>query len=100
MKTEKYILDEAANSLLKYSNIQAVVKDSRLGNNTFLLIANEEFVIEIKSEYNNESMFSIILKRPKFNDDSETKDAVGDELGVKLCDSIGLVQCEKRNRVW
>lgn len=50
MKTEKYILAEAANSLLKYTNIQAVVKGSRLGNNTFLLIANEEFVIEIKSE--------------------------------------------------
>lgn len=50
MKTEKYILDEAANSLLKYTNIQAVVKDGGLGNNTFLMIANEEFVIGIKSE--------------------------------------------------
>ena len=34
-------------------------------------------------EYNTEGMFSIILKRPKYNDDSETKDTVGDELSDK-----------------
>ena len=50
MKTEKYILDEAILCLFKYTNIQAVVKNGRLRNDAFLMIANEEFVIEIKSE--------------------------------------------------
>ncbi|NEW85205.1 MAG: hypothetical protein GZ094_22965 [Mariniphaga sp.] len=50
MKKEKYILDEAVLSLFKYTNIQAVVKDGRLRYDAFLMIANEEFVVEIKSE--------------------------------------------------
>lgn len=50
MKNEKYILDEAVISLFKYTNIQAVVKDGRLRYDAFLMIANEEFVVEIKSE--------------------------------------------------
>ena len=49
MKKEKYILDEAVISLFKYTNIQAVVKDGRLRYDAFLRIANEEFVVEIKS---------------------------------------------------
>jgi len=50
MKKEKYILDEAIISLFKYTNIQAVLKDGRLRYDAFLMIANEEFVIEVKSE--------------------------------------------------
>ena len=50
MKKEKYILDEAIDSLFRYANIQAVVKDGRLRYDAFLLIANEEFVVDIKSE--------------------------------------------------
>ena len=50
MKTGKYILEEAVSSLFKYTNIQADTKDGRLRYDAFLRIANEEFVVEIKSE--------------------------------------------------
>ena len=50
MKKEKYILDEAIDSLFRYTKIQSVVKDGRLRYDAFLVIANEEFVVEIKSE--------------------------------------------------
>ncbi len=50
MKKEKYILEEAVISLFKYTNIQADIKDGRLRYDAFLMIANEEFVVEIKAE--------------------------------------------------
>lgn len=50
MKKEKYILDEAVISLFKYTNIQAIVKDGRLRYDAYLMIASEEFVVDIKSE--------------------------------------------------
>jgi hypothetical protein len=50
MKKEKYILDEAMESLFRYTNVQAVIKDGGLNHDAFLMIANEEFVVEIKSE--------------------------------------------------
>ena len=50
MKKEKYILEEAVISLFRYTDIQTVVKDGRLRYDAFLMIANEEFVVEIKSE--------------------------------------------------
>ena len=50
MKKEKYILEEAINSLLKYTRIQAIVKDGRLRRDAILEIAKEEFVVEIKPE--------------------------------------------------
>jgi hypothetical protein len=53
MKKEKYILDEAMESLFRYTNVQAVIKDSGLNHDAFLMIANEEFVVEIKSEISN-----------------------------------------------
>ena len=49
MKKEKYILDEAVSSLFRYTKIQAVVKDFRKRHDALLEIANEEFVVEIKS---------------------------------------------------
>ncbi|MEI6750269.1 MAG: type IV toxin-antitoxin system AbiEi family antitoxin [Bacteroidota bacterium] len=50
MKKEREILDEAINSLLRYTKIQAVVKDGRLRRDAILEIAKEEFAIEIKPE--------------------------------------------------
>ena len=50
MKKEKYILEEAINSLLKYTHIQAIVKDGRLRRDAILEIAKEEFVVETKPE--------------------------------------------------
>jgi hypothetical protein len=50
MKKEKYILEEAINSLLKYTYIQAVVKDGRLRRDAILEIAKEEFVVGTKPE--------------------------------------------------
>ena len=50
MKKEKYILEEAINSLLKYTRIQAIVKDGRLRRDAILEIAKEEFVVETKPE--------------------------------------------------
>jgi len=50
MNKEKYILDEAIDSLFKYTNVETVVKDGGLKHDPFLMIANEEFVVEIKSE--------------------------------------------------
>ena len=50
MKKEKYIFDEAIDKLLKYTSIQAFVKNGKLRCDGFLVIANEEFVIEIKPE--------------------------------------------------
>ncbi len=50
MKKEREILDEAINSLLRYTQIQAVVKDGRLRRDAILEIAKEEFAIEIKPE--------------------------------------------------
>ena len=50
MKKEKDILVEAVNSLLRYTNIQAVIEDGRLRYDAFLIIAGEKFVVEIKSE--------------------------------------------------
>lgn len=50
MKKEKYILEEAINSLLKYTHIQAIVKDGRFRRDAILEIAKEEFVVETKPE--------------------------------------------------
>lgn len=50
MKKEKYILEEAINSLNRYTNIQAILKDGRLRYDAFLMIANEEFVVEIRPQ--------------------------------------------------
>jgi hypothetical protein len=50
MKKEKYILDEAINSLRRYTQIQAIVKDGRLRRDAILEIAKEEFVVETKPE--------------------------------------------------
>lgn len=50
MKKEKHILEEAINSLFKFAKTEAIVKNGRLKHTAFLVIANEEFVIEIKSE--------------------------------------------------
>lgn len=50
MKKEREILEEAINSLLRYTQIQAIVKDGRLRRDAILEIASEEFVIEIKPE--------------------------------------------------
>jgi len=49
MKKDKNILDEAINSLFKYTNIQGVMKDGGLSHGAFIVIANEEFVVELKS---------------------------------------------------
>lgn len=64
MKKERDILNEAISSLLKYTNIQAVVKDGRLRYDAFLVIANEEFVVEIKPEISkgNKGIVLAILK--------------------------------------
>jgi hypothetical protein len=50
MKKDKYILEEAVNSLFRCTKIQAAVKNYRLRHDVFLVIANEEFVVEIKPE--------------------------------------------------
>ena len=50
MKKEKDILVEAVNSLLRYTNIQAVIEDGRLRYDAYLIIAGEKFVVEIKPE--------------------------------------------------
>ena len=50
MKKEKYILEEAINSLLKYTHLKAILKDGRLRRDAILEIAKEEFVVEIKPE--------------------------------------------------
>ena len=50
MKKEKYILEETISSLLKYTHIQAIVKDGRLRRDAILEIAKEEFVVETKPE--------------------------------------------------
>jgi hypothetical protein len=50
MKKEKYILEEAISSLLKYTHIQAIVKDGRFRRDAILEIAKEEFVVETKPE--------------------------------------------------
>lgn len=50
MKKEREILVEAINSLLNYTQIQAIIKDDRLKRDAILGIANEEFMIEIKPE--------------------------------------------------
>jgi len=50
MKKEKYIFDEAIDSLFRYTNVETIVKDGGLKHDAFLMIANEEFVVEIKSE--------------------------------------------------
>ena len=50
MKKEKYILDEAIDRLFRYTNVETIVKDGGLKHDAFLMIANEEFVVEIKSE--------------------------------------------------
>lgn len=50
MKKEKYILEEAINSLNRYTNIQAILKDGRLRYDAFLMIVNEEFVVEIRPQ--------------------------------------------------
>lgn len=50
MKKEREILDEAINSLLRYTQIQAIVMDGRLRRDAILEIAKEEFAIEIKPE--------------------------------------------------
>lgn len=48
MKREREILEEAINSLFKYTQIEAIIKDGRLRHDSILKIASEEFVIEIK----------------------------------------------------
>ena len=50
MKKEREILEEAINSLLRYTQIQAIIKDGRLRRDAILEISSEEFVIEIKPE--------------------------------------------------
>ena len=50
MKKEKYILEEAINSLLKYTHLKAILKDGRLRRDAILEIAKEEFVVETKPE--------------------------------------------------
>ena len=50
MKKEREILVEAINSLIRYTQIQAIVKDGRLRRDAILEIASEEFAIEIKPE--------------------------------------------------
>jgi len=50
MKKGKEIIEEAINSLFRYTNIQAIIKDGRLKYDAFLMIDNEEFVVEIKPE--------------------------------------------------
>lgn len=49
MKKEKYILEEAIDSLFKYTNIQAIIKEGRLRYDAFLEIGRELFIVEIKS---------------------------------------------------
>ena len=50
MKKEKHILDDAINSLFNYTKVKAVIKDGKLKYDAFLMIANEEFVVETKPE--------------------------------------------------
>jgi hypothetical protein len=48
MKNEKYILDEAVDSLFKYTKIQAIVKNTGLRSDILIEIANEKFAGEIE----------------------------------------------------
>lgn len=50
MRNEKDILDEAANSLFKYTKIQAIIEDGKLRYDAYLNISGERFVVEIKPE--------------------------------------------------
>ena len=40
MKKEKYILDEAIDSLFRYTNVETIVKNGGLKHDAFLMIAN------------------------------------------------------------
>jgi len=64
MKKEKYILDEAIDSLFRYTNVETIVKNGGLKHDAFLMIANEEFVVEIKSEISKGNK-GIVLARLK-----------------------------------
>lgn len=50
MKNETDILIEAVNSLVRNTNIQAVIEDGRLRYDAYVVIAGEKFVVEIKPE--------------------------------------------------
>src|SRR5659263_37700 len=111
MKKEKYILDEAIDSLFRYTNVQAVVKDSGLRYGALLMIANEEFVVEIKSEitkgnkgivlaqlkeYSRETNLPILLMT-KYIPGEIAKEYVSE--GVNYLDVAGNCNIRKNNLV-
>jgi hypothetical protein len=64
MKKEKYILDEAVDSLFKYAKIQAIVNGPELRKDASIELANKRFAVEIKTSITKGNK-GIILARLK-----------------------------------